>query len=139
MPTAREVFARGMDLAAEGRTRDWAGLFAEDGVLEFPFPPPGFTTRVVGRSEVYEHMKHLPELLEVRFSAPLFHDTTDPDLVIAEFTSDNVAVATGREFRQSHLAVVWFRAGEIVRYRDFWNPWVFIETLGGQDALQGQR
>ena len=135
MTTARELFARNMELVSSGRITEWVDLFAEDGVLEFPFPPPGFPTRIEGRAALYEHMRSFPEQLEVRFSEPVFYDTADPDLVIADFTSEGTALATGRTFRQAYLSIVWLRDGKIVRYRDFWDPWVIVEALGGPEVF----
>lgn len=132
---ARDVFAHGLELVAAGRIREWVDLFAGDGVLEFPFPPPGFPARIEGAEALYEHMKDFPEQLQVSFSAPVYHDAADPELVIAEFTSEGTALATGRAFRQSYLSLVWVSGGRITRFRDYWNPWVIIEALGGPAAL----
>lgn len=135
MSTARELFARNMELVQSGRIEEWVDLFAEDAVLEFPFPPPGMPTRLQGKAALFEHMKTFPENLRVRFDTPVYYDTADPNLVIADFTSEGTALATGRTFRQSYLSIVWVHDGKIVRYRDFWDPWVMVQALGGAEGI----
>jgi uncharacterized protein len=79
---------------------------------------------------LYEQMKTFPELLEVRFADVIFHDTVDPELVIAEFRADCTAVPTGRTFQQTYISVVHTRNGKFVHFKDFWNPLPVIEALG---------
>jgi ketosteroid isomerase-like protein len=50
------------------------------------------------------------------------HQSTDPDVLIAEFDAEGVVVATGKPYRASYIAVITTRDGEIVHYRDYWNP-----------------
>lgn len=125
---SQALFARNLDYISEGRIREWVELFDPDGVLEFPYPPPGVAPRFVGHHELYEHMKDFPKQFDVRFSGLVFHETTDPDLVIAEFEGHGRGVVTKRQFDQVYISVVRFRNGRIVHFRDFWNPLVTIRT-----------
>ncbi|WBB78083.1 nuclear transport factor 2 family protein [Micromonospora sp. WMMD882] len=125
---AQELFARNLDLITAGRIREWVELFAPDGVLEFPYPLPGVPSRFVGHDELYAHMKDFPKQLDVRFSGLTFHETTDPDLVVAEFVGEGRGVATGRPFHQVYISVVRFSDGRIVHFRDFWNPLATIRA-----------
>ena len=126
------LFARSLDLLEAGAVREWVDLFAPDGVLEFSYPPPGVRARFAGHDALYEHMKTFPDELDLRFSGLTCHDAVDPDLVIAEFVGDGTAVPTGRTVHQTYLSVVRFRDGRIELFRDFWNPLVVIEALGGR-------
>jgi uncharacterized protein len=132
---AQAVFARNLEMVAQARIREWVDLFAEDGTLEFPYCPPGIPWRFTGHEALYEHMRHFPEQLDLTFSEPVFHETTDPELVIAEFTGTGTAVPTGRPVNQTFISVVRTRDGRITLFRDFWNPLVILEALGGMDAL----
>ncbi|GAA4185908.1 nuclear transport factor 2 family protein [Streptosporangium oxazolinicum] len=134
---AVEIFGRNMELVSAGKIREWVDLFTEDAVLEFPFPPPGFPPHIKGKEALYEHMKNFPQLLEVTFSTPVYYDAADPGLVIADFTSEGRALMTGNRFHQTYLSLVWTANGKITRYRDFWDPWVIIQALGGPEALAG--
>lgn len=129
----RELFARNLEYVSKGQIRQWVDLFHPDGVLEFPYGPPGVPSRFQGHHELYEHMKEFPRLFEVRFSNLTFHDTVDPDLVIAEFVGTGRGVQTKRPFNQVYISVVRFVDGKIILFRDFWNPLATIRaalTLG---------
>lgn len=125
---AQELFARNLEHIAAGRIREWVELFDPAGVLEFPYPPPGVPSRFVGHHELYEHMKDFPKEFDVRFSGLTFHETTDPELVIAEFVGEGRGVRTGRPFHQVYISVVRFQNGKIVLFRDFWNPLATIRA-----------
>ncbi|MFC8847313.1 MULTISPECIES: nuclear transport factor 2 family protein [unclassified Micromonospora] len=125
---AQALFARNLELISAGRITEWVELFDPEGVLEFPYPLPGIPTRFTGHRELFEHMKDFPKQFDVRFSGLTFHETTDPELVIAEFVGDGRGVVTGRPFHQVYISVVRFRAGRIVHFRDFWNPLATIRA-----------
>lgn len=132
---AQKLFAHNLKLVEQARIREWVDLFAEDGTLEFPYCPPGVPWRFTGHDALYEHMRHFPEQLSLSFSDPVFHETTNPELVIAEFTGTGTAVPTGRPVDQTFISVVHTRDGRITLFRDFWNPLVIIAALGGPDEL----
>jgi ketosteroid isomerase-like protein len=75
-------------------------------------------------------MKNFPEHFRVEFVNLRFHETTDPSLVIAEFESRGVALATQRPYNQTYISVVETDNGKISRYVDFWNPLVAMTALG---------
>jgi len=119
----RDLVDHGIDLLLEHDMAGFAGLWAEDGVLEFPFAGPGYPKRVEGRDAIREYLRDYPNLLDVReVVAKTVHETTDPAVVVAEFTVAGVVVATGKPYRFSYIAVITIRDGEIVSYRDYWNP-----------------
>jgi hypothetical protein len=129
MPTEQQkIFATNLDHISHGRIREWVELFHPDGVLEFPYGPPGVPSRFQGHDELYEHMKDFPRTFEVTFSGLTFHETVDPQLVIAEFVGTGRGVVTKRPFHQVYISVVRFRDGRIVSFRDFWNPLQTIKT-----------
>ena len=114
----------------------FAGLWAEDGVLEFPFAASGYPSRVVGRDAIREYLRDYPSIVNIRrFTEQRIHETTDPAVVIAEFEVDGVAVRTERPYRLRYVAVVSVRDGEIRHYRDYWSPLAAAEALGGVDEL----
>jgi uncharacterized protein len=101
----------------------FAGLWAEDGVMEFPFAPPGWPPRVEGRAAIEDYLRDYPKMLDIQgFPKQVVHHSTDPDVLIAEFDAEGVVVATGKPYRASYIAVITTRDGEIAHYRDYWNP-----------------
>ena len=131
---AQEVLAHSLDLLEAGDARGWVDLFAVDGVLEFPYAPTGWPDRFAGRDALWQQMEKFAEHLEVAFSGLEFHPTADPELVIAEYRADGRALRTGLEFHQRYISVVRVRGGEILLYRDFWNPLSHLAALGGAEA-----
>ncbi|MEV4118591.1 nuclear transport factor 2 family protein [Micromonospora sp. NPDC049645] len=127
---AQAAFARNLEYIEAEKIREWVDLFTPDGVLEFAYSPKDVPSRFTGHDALYEHMKHFPELLQVRFADLVFHDTVDPELVIAEFRADGKAVPTGRDFHQTYISVVRTSDGKFVHFKDFWNPLPVIEALG---------
>ncbi|MCE9668665.1 nuclear transport factor 2 family protein [Myxococcus stipitatus] len=126
---AQETFRRHLQYLSSDRIPEWVALFAEDGVLEFPYGPEGFPQKVAGKQELFEYMKNFPRHFEVRFTNLKFHETTDPALVVAEFSSEGKALTTGRPYNQTYISVVETRDGRITRYVDFWNPLVAMKAM----------
>ena len=140
-----EIEARlraGLDSLLTGDVETWVGMWAEEGGMEFPFAPPGFPQRLVGREAVRAHMRAFPQTLHLtRLSAPVLYPTLDPQVLIVEFSCGGRAVATGRPYNQRYIAVLEYgEDGRLLNYRDYWNPWVLLEATGGLDtALESFR
>ncbi|GAA2445589.1 nuclear transport factor 2 family protein [Streptomyces glaucus] len=128
---ARQVFRDHLDLLTAGRVEEWVELFTEDGVLEFPYAPKGYTTRLVGRQELLAYISNFPKAFRLRMTDVRIHETVDPSLVIAELKSEGVALETGRPYDQTYISVVETVDGRISRYVDYWNPLIAMEALGG--------
>jgi ketosteroid isomerase-like protein len=137
--STREVFEevqrRLLALDIEG----FVDLFAVDGAIERPFAAPGVPRRVQGREEIRASMmpraRYLVEsgLRIERFDSLVVHETTDPEVVIAEFDQD-LAVG-GSTHRLSLVQVVRVRDGEIVLFRDYVDPLASAAAVGGLPAL----
>jgi ketosteroid isomerase-like protein len=114
--------------------KDMAGftaLFAEDGVLEFPFAPPGRPREVSGPA-LRDYLIDYPSRLDPREVTDItVHETADPDVAVVELTVTGVVTATGRPYELRYVCVLTVRDGLIVRYRDYWNPLALAELLDG--------
>jgi ketosteroid isomerase-like protein len=127
---AQQAFKNHLEYLSSGRIKEWVDLFTEDGILDFPYGPADFPKQVKGKKELYEYMKNFPLHFKVAFENLHFHGTEDPTLVIAEFTSNGHALATGKPYLQKYISVVTTTPeGKISRYVDFWNPMVALEAL----------
>lgn len=127
---AQHAVREHLRLTAEGRLEEWLDLFTADAILEFPFAPVGVPARLQGRAALSDHMTHFPENFDVEFVDLVFHETTDPNRVVAEFRSTGLAVPTGKPYEQTCISVVYTDdQGRIVRYVDYWNPLVAITAL----------
>ncbi|MCP2251065.1 nuclear transport factor 2 family protein [Lentzea rhizosphaerae] len=118
-----DVIQRALQLLLDKDMIGFAGLWAEDGVAEFPFAPPGWPSRLEGRSAVEDYVRDYAKTLDIKaFPKKVVHRTTDPDVAIVEFDAEGVVVPTGEPYRSSYIVVIATRDGEIVNYRDYWNP-----------------
>ncbi|MGI5502607.1 nuclear transport factor 2 family protein [Lentzea sp. CA-135723] len=116
-----DLIPRALQLLLDKDMIGFAGLWAEDGVMEFPFAPPGWPARLEGRAAIEDYLRDYPKMLDIRaFPKQVVHET--PDVLVAEFDAEGVVVATGKPYRASYIAVITVRDGEIVNYRDYWNP-----------------
>jgi ketosteroid isomerase-like protein len=130
--TPTDVLRQAMRLLLDKDMAGFVALFADDAVMEFPFAPPGQPTRVTGRAALEGYLLHYPELLDVReVTISALHVTEDPEVVVAEIDAAGFVVATGRPYELRYIAVVTVRNGLIAYYRDYWNPLVAQELLGG--------
>jgi len=132
---ARHTLTEHLRLTAAGHVDEWLKLFASDAVLEFPYAPAGVPKRVTGRDALFAHMSNFPKTFDVEFVDLVFHETVDPNLVIAEFRSTGTALPTGKPYEQTCISVV--RTDDdalITHYWDYWNPLVAIEALTSHDV-----
>ncbi|MEV7770200.1 nuclear transport factor 2 family protein [Kitasatospora sp. NPDC086791] len=130
----KDLFTHSLDLLSEARIEEWIDLFAEDGILEFPYPAWGLPSRMRGRAALLTQMTMFREQLKVEFSEPEFYTADEAGLVIAAFTGECTLLATGGQYHQTYLSVVRFEQGRIALYRDFWDPWAVMEAAGGELA-----
>jgi uncharacterized protein len=121
--TSADVFHRGTQFLLAKDMAAFIALFAEDAVMEIPFAPPGRPNRLVGRKAVHDYLIDYPSLLDVHHITDVtLHRTTDPDVIVAEFTADGLVIATGQPYDQRYVTVMTVRNGQVVHYRDYWNP-----------------
>jgi ketosteroid isomerase-like protein len=114
----------------------FAGLWTEDGVIEFPFAAPGYPQRVEGRDAIAEYMRGYPDLLQIKdFPVKVVHQSVDPAVVIAEFQAVGIVTATGRPYRLRYIAVITLQDNRIQNYRDYWSPLAAAEAMGGTEQL----
>lgn len=126
--------ALGARLKPEAET--FVQMFATDGVMEFPYAPPGVTTRVEGREALAAYLQRFAGLVEVeRISDVVKHETSDPEVSILEFSGFGRGLATGEPYEQRYISVIRIRDGHIVHYKDYWNPLEIIRTLRGQEFI----
>jgi ketosteroid isomerase-like protein len=108
-------------------------LYAPDAVIEAPFAPPGAPSRLVGREVIREYSRRVvasPLRLE-DYEVTELYQTQDPEVVIVEMRGKGTVTTTGRSFTATSIQVLRIRDGQIVLFRDFANPQVVQDVLGG--------
>jgi ketosteroid isomerase-like protein len=132
-PTPREMVELVRKMVAGRDGVVFADLFADDGVLEYPFFLPGFPNVYKGQREIREWVGRMSEMrdrFDVHEVTAVAHETTDPELVIAEISHKGFSHAINRPYEVTALGIIRVRAGKIVHYRDYMNPLATAEFLG---------
>ncbi|MCC3777686.1 nuclear transport factor 2 family protein [Streptomyces sp. UNOB3_S3] len=136
-----ELYRHGLRLLLAKDTPGWVGLWAEDGVMEFPFAPPGRPRRLDGRAAIADYMRPYPDHIDLHDfpEADLrIHPTADPRTIVAEMRGVGRLVRTGRPFDMTYIAVVTVEDGRFTSYRDYWNPLAVLEP-GVDFAMSSSR
>ena len=121
-----------------GEGVDFADLFAEDGVLTYPFGLPGQPSELRGRAAIRDYFRDRSgarDLLVMEGVEAVVRETDDPEVVITEITHHGWSKAAGEHYRHTALGVIRVRDGQIVRYDDYMNPIAVARLLGRTGEL----
>jgi ketosteroid isomerase-like protein len=121
-----------------GEGVDFADLFAEDGILAYPFGLPGQPAELRGREAIRSYFKNMSrarDLLVMEGVGALVRETDDPEVVVTEITHHGWSKAAGEPYRDTALGVIRVRDGEIVHYDDYMNPIAVARLLGRTSEL----
>ena len=142
--TPREVFGLKQERMVRLDTHGQAELFAESGVLEIPFAPPGVPNRIVGREAIRAVTSAaVATALRGQREADghhneVVHETTDPEVIVAEFTARTRDRVTGETYEAAYIQVLRIRDGQIVLFRDYC-PIEALTELWGDPGAAGLR
>lgn len=130
--TAAELMALHLELVAHDMER-WIGLFAEDAVVEFPYAGSlGRTGRLAGKRAIDGYFRGTPGTFrELRFRELRLHACVDRDLAIAEVHGSAIVGPQGRPYEQDYVMVLRARDGQIVAYREYWDPTPALVAFAG--------
>jgi ketosteroid isomerase-like protein len=121
-------------LLVEKRWAEWIELWAEDGELCFPFAPLGRKSIYRGRAEIRDYMSEVGRVVVDSLVTGQLFPMQDPRVAVAEFTVKGHAADSGAPFNQSYVMFFETKGGKIWRYREYWNPLVTIDALGGRQS-----
>ncbi|MFE2216614.1 nuclear transport factor 2 family protein [Streptomyces canus] len=118
-----DLYRHSLRLLLDKNIPAWVDLWAEDGLMEFPFAPADRPQRLEGKEAVAAYMRHYPDHIDLHdFPDLRIHRTTDPQTIVVEMRGVGRLVKTGAPFDMTYIAVVTVRDGRITSYRDYWNP-----------------
>jgi ketosteroid isomerase-like protein len=127
--TPREVFERLIGGVTHRRWDELPDLYAEDAVVVHPFATQAGP--LVGREALRRHFA-AGATLDVEMTARdvVVHETTDPEVIIAEFAYAGRVTTTGRTFTVPNIFVLRVRDGLIVESRDYADHLTFAAATG---------
>ncbi|WP_326724990.1 nuclear transport factor 2 family protein [Streptomyces sp. NBC_00243] len=132
--TAVDLLRRSLDKFLAKDMKGWADLCADDVVAEFPFAPEGTPARLEGRDAVYEYLRNYPDVIDVhKLPSVQIHATDDPNLAVAEWSASGKVLTNGNAYEMSYATFVTIRDGQIVNYREYWNPQAFLAAMSGSE------
>ncbi|MET8998093.1 nuclear transport factor 2 family protein [Amycolatopsis sp. NPDC004169] len=135
MNAPRDVFAALSDGIGEGRFSELSALYAEGTVVEHPQAVPR-PTRLHGRDAVHERFTGvLAGALRLTRKNVVVHETTDPEVIVAEYDYDAESVETGRTIEAANIQVLRIRDGLIVHSRDYHDYLRLAAVRDGVDQL----
>lgn len=112
-------------------------MFAVDGTLEYPFAPPGLSTPIAGRDAIIANFQKIRKLLRIDGVTDVSEiEVSDPDMVVLEFSGYGEGVITKEAYDQRYVSVIRIRDGNIVHYKDYWNPIALLIAVKGSEATR---
>jgi ketosteroid isomerase-like protein len=122
-------------LIGQRRLDEWIELWAEDGVLEFPYAPPGRRRAYKGKADIVAYMKHATgrvasDAVEHMRVSPML----DPGMAVVELSIRGHTVANGEPYNQSFVIFFEVQDGKLHRYREYWNPLITIDAIGDRET-----
>ncbi len=136
--TPREV-AELVRRRVAGEDIPYSQLFAEDGVMRYPFAPPGMPAELVGRAAITAYhdanTAGRRSLLRMDGVDLVVRETDDPEVVVVEIEHYGTSRATDAPYRFRALGVIRVRDGWIVNYDDYMDPIAMAEILGRKADL----
>jgi ketosteroid isomerase-like protein len=135
-----EVFLALVNGVAEGRWEELPGLYAEQTHVVHPFDPLR-PAALRTREELREHFAPAGPGPAPRHRAArrvgnvTIHQTTDPEVIVAEFEYQGTVAGTGEPYALPGIFVLRVRDGEIVSSRDYFDHLTAARVRGQLDAL----
>jgi ketosteroid isomerase-like protein len=131
-----EVFLALVNGVAEGRWEELPSLYAEQTYVVHPFDPLR-TAPLRTREELREHFTPADAgpRLPRRAANITIHQTTDPEVIVAEFEYQGTDAGTGEPIAVPGIFVLRVRNGEIVSSRDYFDHLTAARAQGRLDAL----
>lgn len=117
------------------RWDEWIDLWTDDGVLEFPYAPPGRRSRYVGKAEILAYMKPMAGKIKVEeIKYRNIYPMLDPKMACMELGIKAQIATSGAPLDQKYVFIIETKAGKLWRWREYWNPIISMDANGGRDA-----
>lgn len=135
----QEILQRYMAFYSRQKWDEWIDLWTDDGVLEFPFAPPGRRSRYIGKLDILSYMKAVAVRMGGRIKSEgldyyTLHPMQEPGKVCLEMSIKGHLVESGAPYQQKYISIIETKGGKISVFREYWNPMVSMDANGGREA-----
>jgi len=96
--------------------------YTDDYVLELPYASVDGPDRTEGKAVVRERLVQAFKIFRFTLHITEAHPCADPDLLIAEYTSEGEVIPTGRRYSNRYIGLWRFRDGKVCFTREYLNP-----------------
>jgi ketosteroid isomerase-like protein len=126
-----------LGLLAAKNIEAWIELWADDGVQEMPYSPPGFPSRIEGKTSIHLHYSGLPDAYSrMAFPDLKIYPMLDPNWLLAEYRGEIDITATGHAYNNHYCALFHLRNYRIVLFKEYFNPIILSEAFGDTSSLE---
>lgn len=137
-PTVMDITHRFLEASSRGAYDELADLYAEDAVIEIPFAPPGVPTTSQGREVFRARFKSAEKTWRIEGADQIsIHQTTDPEVVVAEYTLHRRLRESGERVSGRYIMVMTIRDGLIRHSRDYADVIAGARAMGRLQELIG--
>lgn len=134
--TPRAAFERFQQSVLSGDMGYSDDMHADDAIVEFPFAHAGMPRRFESLAAFRAFAEQSRTSFPVRFEEfrnVVVHDTTDPEVIVAEYELSGVVTTTGRRASAPFVLMLRVRDGKLVHVREYQNPLAMAEALAVED------
>lgn len=112
-----------METLAAGNMAKLMTFWAEDGILEFPFHPPGAPDRIVGKSAITSYFQGTTGKKKPRaFPITGIYPMLEPNYVFLEFDGKLENLVTREEYTNKYCVLFKFNAsGAVTLFREYFD------------------
>ena len=123
----RAILERSFGAVSHGDVDAQLEFCTEDLVIRFPYSDP--PRQVEGKETIRPQLKQALTTFEFSLHLERIYDLVDPNVLIAEYTSEGRVTTTGKPYANSYVGIVHFRDGRICQQIEYYNPLVAVRAL----------
>jgi ketosteroid isomerase-like protein len=110
-----------------------ASSFADDGVQDMPFSPPGFPKQVQGIDALRQLYRSIAKAFRsIRLPIVRVQRFADPSWVLVEFKGE-FEKPDGDYYRNHYFGMFHVVGGKIKVYRELYDPLAFTESISAEE------
>ena len=121
------TFARSLAALSRGDLEGHLAGCSDDFVLELPYADPPQTVR--GKEAVRAYLTPALATFSMHLDITRLVTCLDPDVLVAEYTSEGHVTTTDKPYTNSYIAIVRFRGDLICAQREYYNPVPALRAL----------